>query len=93
MGITVFQTLARLQVVLLDTCYDLKIPVEVCPTNTWRNHCGVKGASRADRKTSMRRIAKELYGVNVSDDESDAIGIGLYTVAMARPHREVVSWE
>lgn len=92
-GVEVFASLARLQGTLINTIFEAGLPHLVCHTATWRNHCGVKGRSRADCKTSMRRIAKELYGVNVSDDESDAIGIGLYTVAMARPHREIVSWE
>lgn len=93
MGITVFQTLARLQGVLLDTCYDLKIPVEVCPTNTWRNHCGVKGRYRADKKKSMQLLAKEWYNVDLSDDEADAIGIGHYFSDKISKNSSIEDWE
>ena len=93
MGITVFQTLARLQGVLLDTCYDLKIPVEVCPTNTWRNHCGVKGRYRADKKKSMQLLAKNWYNVNLSDDEADAIGIGKYFSDKISKATVIEDWE
>ena len=93
MGITVFQTLARLQGVLLDTCYDLKIPAEVCPTNTWRNHCGVKGRYRADKKKSMQLLAKNWYNVNLSDDEADAIGIGKYLSDKISKATVIEDWE
>lgn len=58
MGVTVFETLARLQGILMETCYELKIPYEICPTNTWRKFCGVRGRSRADKKRSMQVLAK-----------------------------------
>lgn len=53
MGVTTFQTLARLQGILMDTCFELKINYKICPTNTWRAHHEVKGRSRADKKKSM----------------------------------------
>ena len=53
MGITVFQALARLQGILMGLCNELNIPYEVCPTNTWRTYCKVKGTTRSDKKRSM----------------------------------------
>lgn len=91
-GVEVFAALARLQGVLLNTVYEAKIPSVVCHTATWRNHNGVKGKTRADRKTSMRNIVKQTYDVTVSDDESDAIGIGLYALTVAMPTKEVEDW-
>jgi hypothetical protein len=52
-SVTLFQTLAHLQGILLVTCYENNVPSRVCPTNTWRNACGVKGRARADKKRSM----------------------------------------
>ena len=77
-GVTTFQTLARLQGILMEQCYDLNVPHVICPTNTWRAHCGVKGRARADKKKSMQMLVKGWYDVTVTDDESDAIGIGKY---------------
>jgi Holliday junction resolvasome RuvABC endonuclease subunit len=91
MGITVFQGLARLQGVLMETCYAQKIDYTVCPTNTWRNHCGVKGRYRADKKRSMQLIAKKWYDISLSDDEADAVGIGRYAADLNKI--EVVNWE
>ena len=91
MSVTVFQGLARLQGVLMDTCYTLKVDFVVCPTNTWRNHCGVKGRYRADKKRSMQLIAKKWYDISLTDDEADAIGIGRYTADLNKI--EVTNWE
>lgn len=90
-SVTVFQGLARLQGVLMEACYAIKVKFIVCPTNTWRNHCGVKGRYRADKKRSMQLIAKKEYDISVTDDEADAIGIGRYAVSLNKI--EVVNWE
>ena len=91
MSVTVFQGLARLQGVLMEACYALKVKFVICPTNTWRNHCGVKGRYRADKKRSMQLIAKKEYDITVTDDEADAIGIGRYAASLNKI--EVVNWE
>ena len=93
MGVTVFQTLARLQGILMETCYTSKIQYTVCPTNTWRHACGVKGTARADRKRSMQLLVKEWYDISVSDDESDAIGIGHYLTKIINKNTSVENWE
>lgn len=93
MGVTVFQTLARLQGVLMLVCHEAKIPFEICPTNTWRHDCGVKGRSRTDRKRSMQMLVKQWYDISVSDDESDAIGIGHYMTGRIQRNTTVTNWE
>ena len=93
MGVTVFQTLARLQGILMETCYSCKVPYTVCSTNTWRHGCGVKGTSRADRKRSMQLLVKQWYDISVSDDESDAIGIGYYLTHLINKVNQVENWE
>lgn len=93
LSITVFQTLARLQGILMLTCHDAKIPYEVCPTNTWRAYCGVKGKYRADKKKSMQLLVKQWYGITVDNDEADAIGIGRYVVNSFNKNNNVTNWE
>lgn len=93
MGVTTFQTLARLQGVLMDLCIELNIPYVICPTNTWRAHCGVKGTKRTDKKRSMQLLVKEWYDVTVSDDIADAVGIGKYVTDTNQQKTKIVSWE
>lgn len=77
-GITTFEKLARLQGILLETCYSLGVETKICHTAVWRKHCGVKGKSRSDKKASMKMVVKKKYDVSLSDDCADAIGIGTY---------------
>ena len=93
MGVTVFQTLARLQGILMLTCHEAKIPYTICPTNTWRHGCGVKGKTRTDKKRSMQMLAKQWYDITITDDEADAIGIGHYLVSHIQKNTEVTNWE
>jgi len=92
-GVTTYQTLARLQGILMATCYDLKVDYIICPPATWRNHSGVKGRSRADKKRSMQNKIKEWFDITVSDDVADAIGIGKYINETHKKKVEVFNWE
>ena len=92
-GVTTYQTLARLQGILMATCYDLKVDYIVCPPATWRNHSGVKGRSRADKKRSMQNKIKEWFDITVSDDVADAIGIGKYINETHKKKVEIFNWE
>lgn len=92
MGVTTFQTLARLQGILMECCYELGVEFVVCATNTWRAHCGVKGQTRADKKRSMQLLAKNWYGLNVSNDEADAVGIGKYVSETRGTKPVMVDW-
>ena len=93
MGVTVFQTLARLQGIIMLTCHEQKIPFEVCPTNTWRHSCGVKGKTRTDKKRSMQLLVESWYNLKVSEDEADAIGIGHHLVNFIEKNTAVTNWE
>lgn len=93
MGVTTFQTLCRVQGILMNTCYDLKIHYQICPTNTWRAHCGVTGRYRADKKRSCQLLIKKWYDVSVTEDEADAIGIGKYMAEKITKQTKVTIWE
>lgn len=92
-GVTTFQTLARLQGILMECCYELGIEFVICPTNTWRAHCEVKGRARADKKKSMQLLIKKWYDVSVTEDEADAIGIGRYVSENFTKTVEMFQWE
>lgn len=93
MGVTTFEALARLQGILMIALYDLKIDFDVVHTSVWRQHCGVKGKSRADKKKSMRMLVKDWYDMDVTEDEADAIGIGKYYAEKGSKKNEVEDWE
>lgn len=92
-GVTTYQTLARLQGILMATCAEQKTDYVIVPPATWRSHCGVKGRARADRKRSMQMRVKEWFDISVSDDVADAIGIGKYISETHKKKVEIFDWE
>jgi hypothetical protein len=77
----------------MECCYENKIQYIVCHTAVWRQHCGVKGKSRVDKKRSMQNLVKKWYDVTVTDDESDAVGIGKFVAETALNGQIVENWE
>ena len=92
-GVTTYQTLARLQGILMAECHEAGIDYKIVPPATWRSHCGVKGRARTDRKRSMQQRVKEWFDITVSDDVADAIGIGKYISDTYIKKVEVFNWE
>lgn len=92
-GIQTFKILAHLQGILMKASFDLKLPYQIISPSTWRNHCGVKGKTKSDRKRSMQLKVKEWYDVSISNDEADAIGIGRYLSDTFKKKVEVFNWE
>ena len=92
-GVTTYQTLARLQGILMATCVEQKTEYIIVPPATWRAHCGVKGRSRTDKKRSMQIKIKDWFDVTVSDDIADAIGIGKYISDNHKKKVEIFNWE
>ena len=92
-GVTTYQTLARLQGILMATCVEQRVDYIICPPATWRSHCEVKGRTRADRKRSMQTKVKEWFDISVSDDVADAIGIGKYINDKHKKKVEIFNWE
>lgn len=91
-GVTTFQTLARLQGILMQTVHECGLRYVISPTNTWRAHCKVKGRTRNDKKSSMKKLIKEWFDISVGDDIADAIGIGKYLADTEGKKFEVVQW-
>lgn len=92
-GVTTFEKLARLQGILMNCVYELGIPYQVCHTQVWRAHCGVKGKTRADKKKSMQLIVKQEFDISVSNDCADAIGIGKFVAENHFKKPIIENWE
>lgn len=93
MGVTTFETLARLQGILMLTCLQNKIEYKICHTAVWRQFCGVKGRSRADKKKSAQTLIKKEYDVTVNNDEADAILIGKYIANFYSNNKSIEIWD
>lgn len=92
-GVTTYKGLAKLQGVLINLLIDYEIEYQIAHTGTWREACGIKGKSRSDRKKSAQLIVQDIYGVNPTQDEADAICIGIYATQKKEKNASMISWE
>lgn len=77
-GVNTFKALAELLGTLSVTCFENNVPYKIVHSATWRGKTGVRGRTRTDKKRSAQLLVKKLYDVSVSEDEADAICIGIY---------------
>ena len=77
-NVVTYKVLAHLQGILMECLYEEGIKYILVPSATWRHYCGVKGRAKPDKKKSMQLLVKDWFDISVTNDESDAIGIGKY---------------
>ena len=92
-AVTTYKTLAQLQGTLAVTSIENGInPIFVYPS-TWRAHCKIKAKSRTDQKRAAQLLVKNNFGEMVTQDEADAICIGLYVVEKYLKNNEIVDFD
>ena len=75
-GVTTYKVLAELIGVLQELAFENQIPVELVHSQSWKSTCGIKGRTRTEQKANAQRHVFQKYGLDVSQDEADAICIG-----------------
>ena len=74
--VTIYNRLARLQGVLLDTLYESQIKESLLYASQWRKTNRIKGQKREEQKQKGIARVKELYKIDVREDEAEAILLG-----------------
>ena len=69
----VYEILAKLAGALEVMLYESGYLVNVVKASEWRKRVGIKGRKRADVKKEAIELVKELYDLEVSEDECEAI--------------------
>ena len=69
----VYEILAKLAGALEVMLYESGYLVNVVKASEWRKRVGIKGRKRADVKKEAIELVKELYDLEVSEDEAEAI--------------------
>lgn len=66
---------------IIKILFDRGIEFSIIPVNTWRSYNDIKGnKKRAEQKLAAIDLVKELYDIDATDDECEAILIGRYAV-------------
>lgn len=88
-GVDTFKKLAQLQGVLMISIMRNfpEAEIEFIFASSWKSFNGVTGRDRTAQKRNAQAKVKELYNINVTQDEADAILMGRHM-----SHKEM-NWE
>lgn len=92
-NVSTFKVLAKLQGVLEYINKKHNIEYYIISPSTWKSNAGVKGKSRTDQKKSAQLIVQQLYNIQATQDESDAILLGKYGVDKFLKNNRMVNFE
>lgn len=79
-NVQTFKVLAEVFGVLSEMCVALDIPQSAVLASTWKSYLGIKGKARAEQKRNAQTWVVQTYGKKPTQDECDAICIGMYGV-------------
>lgn len=94
-NVKMFQTLANLQGVLLDTIYEHhKGKSTLTSSATWRSFCGINdGGERTEAKRAAQNRVRMIYSISPTQDEADAICFGQYLANQFKPNlKKTITW-
>lgn len=88
-NVNTFKVLAKLQGVLEYVSKKNNADYYIISPSTWKSNAGVKGKSRVDQKKSAQLIVQQLYNIQATQDECDAILLGKYGIDKVKNNRMV----
>lgn len=75
-----FQQLSQLQGLVMALLFETDIGFQIIEPSAWKSFCGIKGRKREEQKKNTQIFVKNKYGIDVSEDEADSVGIGVWSL-------------
>lgn len=75
-----FKQLSQLQGMIMAHLFKLDIGFQIIQPSAWKSYCGIKGRKRVEQKENTQLFVKNKFNIETSEDEADAIGIGVWAV-------------
>lgn len=76
----VYKVLAEVLGVLANNFYEQELLYITIESSKWKSFCQIKGKERKEQKENSIKFVKDFFGIDVNEDEADAINIGWYSV-------------
>lgn len=81
-----FKILAEVYGVIYELVSELGIKNDAVLASSWKSTLGIKGRARAEQKRNAQQYIINNYGIKPTQDECDAICIGLHHILSANPN-------
>ena len=85
-NVQLFKTLAEVFGVLYELFTELKIKNSAVLASSWKSTLGIKGKDRPAQKRNAQQYIINTYNVKPTQDECDAICIGLHSIKNKNPN-------
>jgi Holliday junction resolvasome RuvABC endonuclease subunit len=77
-GISTLQVLAEMRGALASKLFEMDVGFEDIMPTEWKGFCNIEGKDRITQKANTIQMVKEKFGLDVSEDEADSIGLGMF---------------
>lgn len=88
-NVATFKTLAEVFGVIHELAFEMKVPFSSVTSSVWRSTLNIKGKYRADKKRAAQNYILNKYNLNATEDECDAICIGIHDIIIST---ETFNW-
>jgi len=77
-NVLTLKQLCQLQGSIINILHEFELKFFIIEPTKWRSGLGIKGRKRKEQKFNTQLKVKELYGIEVSEDEADAIALASF---------------
>lgn len=81
-NVATHKTLAEVFGIIHELSCELNIPYNVVHSQSWKSTCEIKGKTRPEQKRNAQLFIEQQYGIKPTQDESDAICIGIHALTL-----------
>lgn len=92
-NVQTFKILAEVVGVLSETLEEINIPHESVLATVWKSNLKIKGRNRAEQKRNAQQYVIDNYNKKPTQDEADAICIGISSLFHKSTQQNDFNWE
>ena len=75
-----YSQLSQMQGVIFNILFEQNIEFRLIEPTAWKSYSKIKGKKRVEQKENTILMVRNKFNINVSEDEADAIGIGIWAI-------------
>ena len=91
-NVQTFKTLAEVFGVIYELVTELNLPNTAVLASSWKSTLQVKGRTRPEQKRNAQALVEKTFNIKPTQDECDAICIGLHHILKPTKQAESFDW-
>lgn len=91
-NVQTFKTLAEVFGVIYELVTELNLPNTAVLASSWKSTLQVKGRTRPEQKRNAQALIEKTFNIKPTQDECDAICIGLHHILKPAKQAESFDW-